>query len=49
MQKQYMVLDIPMANKKWEKCESIIGNMDVVDDYKEGLQKSFISILLKEV
>ena len=47
MQKQYMVLDISMANKKWEKCESIIGNMD--DDYKEGLQKSFISILLKEV
>lgn len=47
IQKQYMVLDISMANKKWEKCENIIGNMDVDDDYKKGLQKKLYLYIAK--
>lgn len=47
MQKQYMVLDISMANKKWQKCENIIGNMDVDDDYKKGLQKKLYLYIAK--
>lgn len=39
MQKQNMELDISMANRKWEKCEDIIENMDVDEDYKKGIQK----------
>lgn len=38
-QKDSMLLDIVMAEGKWTECESVIDEMLVDDDYKQGLRK----------